>query len=231
MKLLNKILFVILLSWAQILCAQEGTLKWKYNLGDYFINSPAIGQNSTIYISPYSYVKFIAFYPNSAIQWMIDTTGAYFNTSPMVGSNGTIYTNFGRAIQAFNPDGTLQWSTTVYIDLDNGYTFGLEPDGTLYLAGDGGLRAFTPQGVQKWEYMINDRAIKIAVNRRDGMIYTLSNTTSNAFFALYPSGTLNWKITTTALLFIGGIALDAQGMIYVGASDSKLYCFYPNGTN
>ncbi len=227
MKLLNKILFVILLSWAQILCAQEGTLKWKYNLGDYFINSPAIGQNSTIYISPYSYVKFIAFYPNSTIQWMIDTSGSYYETSPMVGPDGTIYLNFGPSMQAYNPNGTLQWSTTIYYSLNfiYGNTFGLGPDGTLYLAGDGGLCAFTPQGVQKWEYKISDLAGGVAVNHRDGMIYTVSNITS--FYAIYPNGTLAWTISTT--VGYDRISLDSQGNIYVG-SGNNLYCLNPNGS-
>src|SRR5437870_577426 len=54
--------------------------------------------------------------------------------------------NFSRTVQAYNPNGTLQWSTIVYTNpADYGNNFALGPDGTIYLAGDSGLRAFTPK--------------------------------------------------------------------------------------
>src|SRR6266487_206264 len=68
----------------------------------------------------------------------------------------------------------------------------------------------------------------------NGNVYVQSR--SGYLFALYPNGTLKWKIST-----LDGIvgccfgpdsspAIDSNSVVYVGSSDGNLYSIFPNGT-
>ncbi len=229
MKIIIKILFIITLLGTQWVCAQEGTLRWKYNTGGSIINDPAIGNDSSIY---FINENFYALYPNGTMNWSMITPDNVFMTTPVVAPDGTIYENVDYSLAAFNPNGTVKWSTSVYSYSEElGDQIALGADGTIYMSGlDTTLRAFDSSGNQKWKINLLIENIGLAVTRSNGTIYVASNSYDTDFlYAINPNGTIAWKVGSF-YPFGYGISLDKRGNIYIGSWDGNLYCFTPWGT-
>src|SRR5208283_975241 len=191
---------LIILSWAQITCAQEGTLKWKYKTIDEILSSVATDSSGNVYIGNISSVLYVLS-SSGNLQWYIQNV----TTAPVIAPNGTIYVGQNQSLQAYNPDSTLEWSTTVYTvqySSANGIALGL--DSTIYVGSDldSTLRAFTPQGTQKLEIILDESLSGLAINRKHGIIYAASySSVSSSLYAINSNGTIFWKISDTTGFF------------------------------
>ena len=224
----------------------EGTKKWEFLTGGAVRSSPAIGEDSTIYIGSND-GKLYAINPDGTKKWEF-LTGGGIESSPAIGEDGTIY--FGsddQKLYAVNPDGTKKWE----------FFAGGEPsspvigsDGTIYIgftyyissSMDGKLYAINPDGTKKWEFStVGGIGLSSAIDAND-VIYVCSFDMSfdvggNGLYAINPDGTKKWSFESTHWDWFDSYpVIGADGRIYVGSfalqagggCDSWFYAIEPN---
>ena len=125
----------------------DGTLKWKFPMGDGAESSPAIGPDGTVYVGSFDGNLYAIRDEGSAgvLKWAFPTGGAV-DGSPAVDGCGVVY--FGSrdsTIYAVNPDGTLRWSFKTAGEIESSPS--IDADGTLYVGSfDGHLYAIGSAG-------------------------------------------------------------------------------------
>ena len=191
----------------------NGKIKWKFQTSDQIWSTPAIAEDGTIYTGTWG-GYFTAIWPNGKQKWLFDESFSY---SPAIAPDGTIY--FGSdhnekgPVYALNPNGTLKW---VYIT--NFTVLGcpaIGSDGTIYIgSGDNYLYALNPNGTLRWRYQTGDYIKGSASIAPGGTIYVPSF--DGYLYALNPNGTLYWRAWTGGSIAAAGVALGADGTIYVG---------------
>src|SRR5208283_4098167 len=164
-RITSLFMFLVLSSFLSI--AQEGTLKWKCATGASIYNPLAIGVGGNIYGVNQS-AHLFSIYSSGTTQWNYQEG---FFSAPVIALDGTIYVGNATTFQAYNPNGTLEWSTSVY---HNPYVYvvtaALGSDSTIYIGSsyDTTLRALTPQGTQIWKINLLEDTDGISVNRWSG---------------------------------------------------------------
>jgi outer membrane protein assembly factor BamB len=86
-------------------------------------------------------------------------------------------------------------------------------------------------GMVKWKYKVDvDIKTGFAIDN-EGVLYFGGgyNDIPWYVFALYPNGTLKWKFKTNGIVW-STPALAADGTVYIGTYDAKLYALNANGT-
>jgi len=112
----------------------DGSLKWKFLMGDGAESSPAIGPDGTIYVGSYDSCLYAIEDSGSfgSLKWKF-RTGGWVDGSPTVDGCGTIY--FGSRdsiLYALNPDGSLRWSFPTNGEIESSPT--IDGHGILYIA-------------------------------------------------------------------------------------------------
>lgn len=223
----------------------NGTLKWNVAYGR--LSNPAIGSDGTIY-AIHSYSGLAAINSNGTLKWVYPSDGVVLNSSPAIAPDGTIYFGDWRnKLYAINPDGTSKWTYTVDGWIESSPAIGA--DGTIYVTSDSGtLYAINPNGSLKWNRAGNGTPT-IAM---DGTIHTGSfayDTNGNLvwhasdggmflaigangigyggygtkMYATAPDGTVLWAYPTGGGFHSPGPAIGADGTLYFGSDDGKLY--------
>lgn len=203
-----------------------GQFKWKCNLGESVITSPALGYDGTIYIGTEHYMYAVN--PNGTIKWSYEVDPWRVCSSPAVGPDGTIY--FGcyyYYLYALNPDGTLKWRYETEWRVESSPAIGT--DGTIYFGTyDSSLVALTPQGTIKWEYKVGGIVESSPSIGANGTIYF--GASDKYIYALTPSGKLDWKyfilsdgISTKIANTSPAIASD--GTVYFETESGYIYAF------
>jgi outer membrane protein assembly factor BamB len=200
----------------------DGSKKWNYTILDgilnencynYFVGSPAITADGTIYITgefhdnTRNYGMVYAFNPDGTVKWkyiLNEGKAVYMTGSPSVWTDGTIY-----------------FSSSYY---EEGW--------------NAKLNALTPEGTKKWEYAVSEgqygNNVPSPAIALDGTIYFVYHNSSYSgstvnLCALYQNGNIKWIYQ-----FNGGVrshpAVARDGTIYLAGDDSKLYAINPNGT-
>ena len=158
-------------------CAENGTVKWKYKVGCYSrTTGVSIGDDGTIYFSSFDYKCLYAFYPNGTLRWKKKITYSYI--SPAIGEDGTLYVATASGwgddyVYAFSPNGTMLWKCKTVPSGSSGLA--IDRYGVIY--GGGSLRAIyavNPNGTMRWFYKINNEDGVIAscpAIGEDGTIY------------------------------------------------------------
>lgn len=230
----------------------DGTKKWNYTIFDgilnngcynYFVGSPAITQDGTIYITgefhdnTRTYGMVYAFNSDGTVKWKyILNEGAtvYMRGFPAVGADGTIYfssqyyeSGWNAKLNALNPDGTKKWE---YAVSEGQYgsdvpSPAIAPDGTIYFvynyhyssSSDAHLCALDQNGGLIWDYLINGYVKSHPAVASDGTIYLAGR--DGKLYAINPNGTQKWEYAVekgdySELLTAPSISKD--GTIYVG---------------
>ena len=237
----------------------DGTKKWNYTIFDgilnencynYFVGSPAITQDGTIYITgefhdnTRTYGMFYAFNPDGTVKWkyiLNEGAAVYMSGSPAVGTDGTIYflsqflssdySRWNGKLNALNPDGSEKWNYIVSDGTSGGTTGSpaIAPDGTIYFVylffsdTASNLYALNPDGTKKWNYLLENEYISDhPVVASDGTIYVAS---SNHLYAINPEGTIKWNYSPSNGFLESAPSVAKDGTIYVGGSitDSNGY--------
>jgi hypothetical protein len=231
----------------------NGTPKWSYvTFGS--LGPPAIGADGTIYVISKD-KNIYAINPDGTKKWSAATTISC--GTPTISSTGIIYVigsyNSGgynpNSIQAFYPDGSQYWISTVsntggVNGGDNGVANSvvLATDGTIYISA-GNLIAINPDGTQKWTYIPinNDKIIGPPSIGIDGTIYCGANGSDaspdgHLVLAISPLGSLLWSFRTHGDI-TRSPAVATDGTIYIPSDDviggvlnTTLYALNPNGT-
>lgn len=161
------------------------------------------------------------------VRWRFKT-GAIASMAPAVGADGTIYIGSNdRNVYAIDPQGREKWRAAVAGNInDSGFVIG--KDGTLYVgSGDGNLNAFSPDGQKKWATPVQGDVSFTPVAGGDGTLYIAGQnpSVSTPFFAIAVDGSTKWQ--TAAVFGSSAAAIGADGTVYVGGIDAKLYALRP----
>ena len=223
----------------------DGTEKWhfdagtpvydeRYDVWKGILSSPAVGVDSTIYITSLSNFLF-AINPNGTGKWQFPLKVSSDTwTSPAIGADGTIYIGsarynggIGGRLYAINPDGTEKWSFQAESDIFPSPA--ISGDGTVYLGSgaSGKFWAVNPDGTLKWYFQTGKHVESSAAISDDGTIYFGS--WDNYFYALTPDGKEKWKFKTLGEGIVSTPAIGSDGTIYLAADDGNLYAFNPAG--
>lgn len=165
---------------------------------------------------------------DGTIDWMFTTQDSTIQQGAAVGSDGTIY--FGaRAgfndyrVFAVRADGTEIWRSSKIQDPIK-TTPALGANGTLYVGTDDNFlyALFTATGRQKWAFQTNAN-IESSPALQGSVVYFGSDDRNvYAVEDIGTSGRLKWKTATNGLVE-SSPAVGADGTVYIGSDDSKLY--------
>ncbi len=209
----------------------NGTLKWKYQTGDWITSAPALAEDGTLYVGSWGHKLYAFNSTTGVLKWKFNAKGTIATSSPAVADDGTIYfgtmweSATGHRIWAVNPNGTEKWQYKTGNDITSSPT--IANDGTIYIGSmDDYLYAMSPNGTLKWRFKTGDYVKGPPSIADDGTVYIGSF--DDYLYALYPiNGTMKWKCkvgygTET------NPSIASDGTIYIGGE--KLYAIYPNGT-
>jgi outer membrane protein assembly factor BamB len=211
----------------------DGSLEWSYPARG-VRSSPAIAPDGTIYVGA-SNARLYAINPNGSLKWEYQPGFKESYSSPAIGSDGTIYVAGckERNIHAVNPDGTTKWTYPIGTTGDTISSPTIDSDGTIYIGGsDNKLYALNPNGTLKWVYYggaaVNDYHQSAAIGP-DGSIYFISY--AGVLWAFDPArGILKWTYSIGAGAIKTTPTVDANGTIYFGARNGKVYAINPDGS-
>lgn len=183
---------------------KDGTIKWTYKTNG-ANSSPALGPDGTIYFGSYD-ASLYALDPNGNLKWKYSTS-AWIGCAPAIGDNGTIYMGSGNKIYAINPGGNLKWSFNI---TPGGYigSLAIGADGTVFFASEESVSIEIDWGLYQYCY---DRFLN----------------------ALDPNGNLKWRSGIgryERCCSMSSPAIGANGTIYIGSMDSKIYAIDPDGS-
>jgi outer membrane protein assembly factor BamB len=203
----------------------DGSLKWKFHVGDWIYSSPAIGNDGTIYFgSETDYIY--ALYPNGTLKWKYKTSVAVLS-SPAIGDDGTIYCgSHDKYLYALYPNnGTLKWR------YKTGHWIRVAPcigdDGTVYCVSlDNHLHAVYPNnGTRKWKTKMGQAGTHPSIGP-GGTIYC----GYEQLFAINPNGTIKWKYDVSGQIRGSSPCISNDGTIYFGTNNGWFYAINPDGS-
>lgn len=253
--------------------APNGRKKWDFERGLYnigvsyildwkdvgYLSSPVVAADGTIYAAGDENNTLYALDPNGQLKWSYLTNGQL--STPAVGADGTVYVSSGStqdntvrnrsdaALHAFNPDGTIKWTSEIGEFLSASYLSApaIGADGTVYTGTAKNLYAFEPengtrktiqgQAVQGGAAEAYGKAYLTAVGA-DGTIYTGND---SALIAVNPDGTKKWDQLNIRKhpfqqenrnVMNAHIAIGADGTLYTRAlHPAMVYAISPGGDN
>lgn len=228
----------------------DGAEKWRYDSGGSCLANPfAVASDGTIYVTgsyqeegaPTTGNALLAFNPDGSQKWVVITDR--IEGPPSIAKDGTIYVGTkGGQLIAFNSDGSQKW----FFQAGSGIAVmaAQDKEGNLYFGSwDGNFYALNSEGRELWHYdtkvgrdpkMFEDYPFKEAITGSaaisdDGTIYF--SDIIDSFYALDLKGKEKWRYKKEQGSGFGGSpAIGADGTIYVGSHDKKVYAFGPKET-
>ena len=195
----------------------DGTEKWRIRIGGIH-EAAAIDSHGTIYVGGGDSLYSVS--AEGSLNWSYPVRGVLY-TAPAIGDDGTIYATSG-ILYALNPDGTLAWS---YETGSSTYSPTVGPDGTVYVAPGSRLCAIEPGGQLMWSYSTSERVYTPIIDRHGTVYAGIGKYASpnNRVMAFNADGTVKWSYPLGGIPHCNSPAIDAQGTLYLGTSDGKLY--------
>ncbi len=201
----------------------DGHELWSFVADGALSLSPALGTDETIHIITDD-GHLYAVRPDGAVAWDYETHAAVHG-SPVIGADGTVY--FGdvqHRFHALNPDGTARWTYTAGGEIHSAPAIG--PDGSLHFSAfDGKHYVLNPDGTLKWT-AANAASRLGPMVAPDGSVYIASGKDLRALDA---QGGFRWIFPTGDVLGAGP-TVAANGTIFLGSPDGRLYALRPDGT-
>jgi outer membrane protein assembly factor BamB len=211
---------------------KEGQVKWTVPLSG---GCQGLARDGTVYVFSYTDYKLYALDPaGGATKW------TYNGSLQAIGADGTLYITNSSGLQAVTPAGTWKWTypgvgaISPIVDRDGTIYFfkALYPGPTYKLA------AVNPDGSSKWEGMAVSDEMKQLVMGLGGTFYALSVPYNVApkLHALDGAGQPLWAVTLPAGISSDlspgpeGLLVGADGLVYVGNRDGKLYAIRPDSS-
>ncbi|HWA88174.1 MAG TPA: S8 family serine peptidase [Opitutus sp.] len=216
----------------------SGTLKWKHAFGTStpVSNSPALAADGTIYVKAGDGYLYALNPADGSTKWSHNVNGPLSYASPSVAPDGTIYQGVeGGALYALNPsDGSQKWRFGTATGDDVYSVAAIDAAGNLYFSaiGSGKLYSLTPAGAQRWVFA---PAAPLASSSSPA----LSADGATAYYAGYDAklyavntatGALRWSCTLGDQVRASSPAVDANGVVYIGCYDDRLYAINADGT-
>ena len=195
-------------------------------------SSPALAADGTIYQKAADGFLYALNAADGSVRWRVDIAATATTTSPVVSPDGTVYQGSNnRVLYAFGPDSTVRWQFTA----DNAILASpaLDAAGNLYfaVAASGKFYSLTPAGAIRWIYSgatanVNASACLSA----DGATAYFAGNDRRLHAVATADGTARWTFPLGGPVNFSAPAIDANGVIYVGCDDFKLYAVNAAGT-
>ena len=215
---------------------------WSTAVNGIVFGEPAVATDGTIYVGTVAGTLY-AFNPDGSVRWTYTTIAGGIYSAPTVDSNGTVYIHDSYYLYALNANGSLRWQT---LALDSGRDSpALASDGTLYMGWQVSsapdayslytFKAFNPNGTERWTFKGVDGWVTSAAIGSEGTIYVASNAAglidaSAYLYAISAEGQFQWRFALGATDVQSSPAIGADGTIYIGAYDRRLYAINPDGS-
>lgn len=214
-----------------------GSVRWKQKLGattNIVTGSIAIATDGTLYVRGNDGYLYALNPADGSTRWRYNVNALTYG-SATIGSDGTIYqgSDGDSCIYAINPDGTLKWK---YATGSSTYTTpALDASGNIYFAtyANSQVLSLTPNGTLRWTYngVVPTNAISGSpALSADGTTVYIGAADSNLYALESATGSVRWAYACGDWIFASTPAVDANGVIYIGSYDQKLYAINPNGT-
>lgn len=218
-------------------CAfKEGQVKW--TIPKYY-HCLGIAKDGTLYVLDDN--KLHALTPNGVAQWTYD--GGIFSDLA-IGPDGTLYIRMGAEIQAVTPAGKWKWTYKAGFPTSPPIVGGADTIFTVVTDGSNSrLTAVNPDGTKKWQGSAITGQFGNLVIGPGGVFYALAD--PKPAFGINPpvgpkvisldaTGQQQWSFplpyTSTNPYRPAGLIVGADGLVYVGHADGKLYAIRPDGT-
>jgi uncharacterized repeat protein (TIGR02543 family) len=218
----------------------NGSVAWEYFAGEPITSSAALGQDGTIYFGDEN-GTFHAVNPDGSPKWtyevedVVDANKSILS-SPALDLSDNIYFGSGNgncySIRDNGESASLNWSFPAFDRVDASPVLGVN-DEVFFVSRDGYLRSLSIlTGNLNWDAFVGDVFYSSPVVDVNGRTYVIGYTGGgeNHLFAFEPDGTKAWDTNETDCPFqIGGLvdsslALSADGKLYYGCFDNRLYC-------
>jgi outer membrane protein assembly factor BamB len=212
----------------------SNNVRWVFTSTNFLSSSPAIAPDGTIYIGSWDN-NLYAVNPNGTVKWTF-LTGSYISSSPAIDSDGVIYIgSWDHNVYAVNPDGSLKWVYPTDEIVTSSPAIGA--DGTVYIGSwDFNIYALTAPtntitATLKWKYTTGNyvtaspavSGTTVYASSWDTRLYALTAPNSGV------TATVVFSYTTGDFV-VGSATIGADGTIYFGSYDKKLYALNANGT-
>lgn len=220
--------------------APDGTLKWTHDFQTgssvpvYAGTSPAIGADGTIYLRVTDgYLHALS--PTDGTElWKaaIPSSDFSFYGSPVIAPDGTIYEGSDEndhQLYAFNSDGTAKWQ----FNADSGIygTPAIDDAGNLYFTTlTGGVYSVTPAGRQRWYATSGGNISSSVALSSDGTTLYYAGYDAMLYARDTATGNVRWTYKLGDQVRASSPAVDANGVIYIGCYDDRIYAVYPDGS-
>jgi outer membrane protein assembly factor BamB len=187
-------------------------------------NSPAIGDDGTIYVG--TEIALYAINSDGTIKWKTDYENV--TSSPAIAKDGTIYfTTLYGGICAFNANKTMVWPYCSFMNMSIYHSTPATDEDQIYVAG-GMLRAIEGKyGHPQWMVKVPvGEWSSPAVGPKDLIFFGGGD---GQFYATDHQGVVRWAVPLRAGRNATAAAIDANDIVYFGSDNGKVYALYDDG--
>ena len=133
-----------------------GRLRWKTDLKNALVSSPAVGPDGTIYQGSMD-GSLHALSPDGKLKWTFKTRGHVYASAAVAPDNTVYITSADGSLYALGPDGREHWSFYTGDALRSSPVIGPDPEGkeqylVYFGGGEGSVYAIDPAGKRRWSY-------------------------------------------------------------------------------
>lgn len=166
---------------------------------------------------PHTSVDIQYFNSDATLRWQKTSIRGQSGT-PIIGPDGTIYAPFIPPGTAFNPDGTVKWTSDIAAT-----TAALSDTGFLYFPNAGVVAVNAATGVRAWTTPISGGVLQepaidalgnIFVTTQDGKVWSLS-----------PTGAINWSLQVCDKFLTGPVIAGGGRVVAAGMTGNQKYVF------
>jgi hypothetical protein len=191
----------------------DGTPSWTCKLQSFAdtYSAPAIAPDGTIYVINSSALFSVS--STGTLNWSQSRT---FTSNVAVGADGTIYVNDLQHLYAIHPNQVGAWTFPVPGDTISDPVVG--PDGTIYVAAEGGhVDAVNQDGSSKWTMPIAAGVTQVELGP-DGTVYAQG--LDAKIYAFGSDGSPKWTHTLAWPADCGHFSIAADGTLYAACGAS-----------
>ena len=206
-----------------------GAKKWEFVTGDVVASSPAVSADGMLYLGSRDKKVYALDAATGAKMWQF-VTGGWVDSSPAIGANGTVYAGSidGNVYALDGATGVKKWQAAT----DYPISPAIGTDGTVYVGGPYEVAYLDPatgtKKIRSWVSASSSMAIGV-----DGTVYVGSQDGRQRLGNVYAldarTAMTKWTFTVGKDSLYGDDyvrstpAIGADGTVYVGAPDMKLY--------
>jgi outer membrane protein assembly factor BamB/subtilisin family serine protease len=204
----------------------DGLLRWRYLTGGVLYTSPAVGADGSVYFKSADNFLY-ALSPTGTLLWRFNANGDTY-AGPTVAPDGTLYLGSSdNALYAITPAGAQKWRFATNAGV---YTApSLDAAGNLYFASlTGTVYSLTPQGSVRWSVAVGGNVTSAIAIANDTLYFASYD---RNLYALNPAnGATRWKAPLGDEVRAAAPAVGADGSVFIGAYDRRLYQFSSTGS-